>query len=107
MDFKVLEFKFTGAPPWTFPSVRICLFLLKRVKASHFPSELRCYALEHARVHSPTVPIYTDESKSNKDVGCAAVFPDFDVFTSVPVVASIFTVELCAIFLALHFAPRQ
>ena len=33
-------------------------------------------------------------------MGCAAVFPDFDVFF-LPVVASIFTAELCAIFLAL------
>ena len=34
-------------------------------------------------------------------VGCAAVFPDFKVFLSLPVVASILTEELCAIFLDL------
>ena len=33
--------------------------------------------------------------------GCAAVFPDYDVFIYLPVVASIFTAELSAIFLAL------
>ena len=38
--FNVLEFKFAGAPHWTFPSVRICLFLSKLVKANNFPSEL-------------------------------------------------------------------
>ena len=27
VDFNVLEFKFTGVPPWTFPSFPICLFL--------------------------------------------------------------------------------
>ena len=55
----------------------------------------------HARVHAPTVPIYTDGSKSSESVGCAAVFPDFEVFIFFPVFASIFTAELCAIFLTL------
>ena len=44
---------------------------------------------------------YTHGSKSTEGVVCAAVFPDFDVFVSRPVVASIFTAELCAIFFAL------
>ena len=101
MDFKVLESKFAGAPPWTFPPVRICLFLSKVVKASHSPSKLCCSALEHARVHVPSIPVYTDVFKSSEGVDCAADFPDFDVFISLPVVASIFTAELCAIFLAL------
>ena len=57
--------------------VRICLFLLKLVKASHFPSELSCFAVKHARVHTPSVPIYTDGSKSSEGVGCATVFSDF------------------------------
>ena len=38
-------------------------------------------------------------------VCCAAVFLDFDVFISLPVVASIFTAELCAIFLHLSRIP--
>ena len=46
-------------------------------------------------------PSYTDGSKSSEGVVCASVFPDFDVFVSLPVVASIFTAESCAIFLAL------
>ena len=48
VDFNILEFKFAGAPPWTFPPICICLFLSKMVKATHFPSELRFSALEHA-----------------------------------------------------------
>ena len=82
-----------------FPPVCIYLFLLKLVKASHFPSELRCSALEHAQVCAPSVPIYTDRSKSSGGVGYATVFPELHIFISLPVVASIFTVELCAIFL--------
>ena len=52
-------------------------------------------------MHASSVPIYTDGSKSSESVGCAAVFSDFDVFVYLPIVASIFTAELCAIFLAL------
>ena len=101
VDFNVLEFKFAGAPPCTFPPVRICLFLSKLVKVPHSPSELRCSALEHAQLHAPSIPIYTDGSKSSEGVVCAVVFPDLDLFISLPVVPSIFIAELCAIFLAL------
>ena len=52
-------------------------------------------------MHAQAVPIYTDRSKSSEGVGCAGVFPDFEVFISLPVTASTFTAELCAIFLAL------
>ena len=93
VDFNILQFKFAGAPLWTFPPVRIFLLLSKLVKASHFPSELRSSALEHAQVHAPSVSIYADGSKSSEVVGCAAAFPDFDVFISLSVVASIFTAE--------------
>ena len=72
----------------------------KLTKASHSPSELRCSALEHAWVHIPSVPIYTDGLKSSEVVGCTTVFLDLDVFISLPVVASISTAELCAIFIA-------
>ena len=101
--FWILTFwsNFAVALPWTFSPVRICLFLSKLAKASHFPFELQCSALEHAQLNAPSAPIYTDGSKSSESVGCAAVFPDFDVFTSLPGVASIFTAELYAIFLAL------
>ena len=52
-------------------------------------------------MHAPYVPIYIDGFKSSEGVNCAAVFPDFNVFISLPVVASICTAELYAIFLAL------
>ena len=86
---------------YSFPSVRICLLLSKLVKDSQSPSEIRVSALKHALVHVLSVPIYTDGSKFNEGVGCPAVFPDFDVFISLPEVDSKFTARLCAIFLAL------
>ena len=100
VDFNILEFIFAGAPPWTFPPVHICLFMSKMVKASHFLSELRSSALEHAQLYAISVPIYNDGS-SSEGVGCAVVFPDFEVFISLPEIASIYRAELRAIFLAL------
>ena len=63
-----------------------------------FPLQ-RSSALELAQRHIPSVPIYTDGSKSGEGVGHAAAFPDFDICIFLPVVASIFTAELCTIFL--------
>ena len=74
------------------------LILSMLVKASHSSSELLYSALEYA--------IYTNRSMSSEREGYAADFPDFDVFTSLPVVASIFTAELCIIFIALSLAFR-
>ena len=40
------------------------------------------------------IPIYNDGSGSSVVVSCAAVFPDFNVFISHSLVASIFTADL-------------
>ena len=64
------------------------LFLSNLVKASHYPSESNCSDLGHAWVHALAVPINTDGSKPTEGVGCAAVFPDIDVFISFPQVDS-------------------
>ena len=61
-------------------------------------SELFCFRT--AQVYGPAVPIHTDGSESSKGVGYAAVFPDFEVFFSLPAAALFFIVELHAIFLA-------
>ena len=85
LDFTILKFKFMDAFHWTFLSFSICLFLSKLVKASHSPSELRCSALEHTRVQTPSVLNYTDRSKSSEGVGCPTGFPKFYVFISLSV----------------------
>ena len=91
-----------GTPPWTFPPTRVCLSLTFSLKAAGLPVKLRGQALEHMQRHAPSVPIYTDGSKSASEVGCAAIFPDFETFVSLPLIASIFTAELCAIILTLN-----
>ena len=97
----VLEFHFAGTPQWTFPPTLFCLSLASSPKAAGLPVELRGRALEHMQQHALSMPIYTDGSKSASGVGWAAIFPGFETFVSLPLVASIFTAELCAIFLAL------
>ena len=49
-------------------------------------------------MHDPAVLIYTDGSKSREGVEYATAF---DVFISLPLVASTFPADLYAIFLAL------
>ena len=93
----VLEFYFA----WTFPSTHVCLSLTSYPKATGLPVELLGQALEHMQRHAQSIPIYTDGSKSASRVGCTAVFSDFEMFVSLPLMATIFTAELCAIFLAL------
>ena len=50
---------------------------------------------------NPAVPIYTDGSESSEGVDYATDFPDFDMFISLPLVVSMFTADLYAIFLSL------
>ena len=52
-------------------------------------------------MYALAVPIYTDGSNSGEGLGCGPDFPDFYVFISLPVVASILIEETCDIFLAL------
>ena len=51
--------------------------------------------------HAQSVQIYTDGSKSALGVHCATLFPELEMFVSLPLMASIFTSGPCAIFLAL------
>ena len=102
VGFNILEFKFTGAPPWTIPLVHICLFLLKLVKASHFPSELQSSAFEHAQLHTCLFPSILMGPNLVR-VWSGPLFFLTLMYSSLPVVALIFTPELCAIFLTLVF----
>ena len=108
VEFNILEFIFMGDPPWTSPPVHICLFLWKLVKASHFPSELWSSALEHAQLHAPSVPFCTGGPKSSEGVGCATVFPDFDVFIYSCSWFNFYSGVMCYIpHPFLYFIPRQ
>ena len=105
MDFSILGFKFMALPPWTFPPVCICLFLLKLVKDSYSFSEFCFSGLEHEWVHTLAIPIYANGSKSNEGVGCAGVFPDFDMFISSCSCFDLYSTIICyfpCLFLIFH-----
>ena len=61
VDFNVLEFKFTVLFFGLFLLFVFVYSCRSWLKASRSLSDLRCTALEHARVHMPFVPIYTNE----------------------------------------------
>ena len=51
--------------------------------------------------------IYTDGSKTERGVGCAAVYNEVNIDFSLPVLSSIFTAELRAVILALKIITDQ
>ena len=61
---------------------------------------------DHINDHSETMHIYTDGSKSETGVGCAAVLPTRILTTSLPKHATIFTTELKAILITLKEIPN-
>ena len=80
---------------------------------SKFPTFLPSYdpllwVLEHAQLHAPFVPIYTDGFKSSEGVGCPAVFPDFDVFISSCSCFNLYSRIMCYIPCPfLYFLPQH
>ena len=79
---------------WTYPPIRICLFL--ETKQGLLDEEMRAIFLAHLERH-PTLHIYTDGSKSTEGMGFAAVFPNATSGGRLIREASIFTAELYAI----------
>ena len=72
-------------------------------EGKNFPAYTsRALFLEHCSSYSDSVSVFTDGSKSDTGVGFGVVFPSFYRGGSLPAVASVFTVELSAIVLALR-----
>ena len=87
-------------PSWTYPPIRNCPFLETK-KQGLLDEEMRAIFLAHLERY-PTVPIYTDGSKSTEGVGIAAVFPNTTSDGRLTREATIFTAELYAINVAMH-----
>ena len=99
VNVNVLEFKFTGALLGLF---LLLLFVYSSQSSLKLPTPLLSYVVLLWNMHGCTphlFPSILKGSECSEGVSCAAVFPDC-IFISLPVVASIFTVELYAIFLA-------
>ena len=88
-------------PPWTLnqPRVNLDLSNLCKKDTSSLVFIQKYYEIKDE--HSYCTPIYTDGSKDNYRVVCAAIISNISIKQSLPSNASIFTAEIKAIDLAL------
>ena len=87
-------------PPWTLHQPRVNLDLSNLCKDTSSLVFIQKYN-EIKDEHSYCTPIYTDGSKDNDRVGCAAIISNISIKQRLPSNASIFTAEIKAIDLAL------
>ena len=87
-------------PPWTLDQPRVILNLSKLSKKDTSSLVFTQKYNEIKDEHS-CVPVYTDGSKDNDRVGCAAIINNISIKRRLPNNASIFTAEIKAIDLAL------
>ena len=88
-------------PPWTLHHPKVCLDLSDLSKKNTPPHVYIQKFNEIKDQHSYCTPIYTDGSKDNDRIGCAAIFNNISFQQRLPSCASIFTAEVTAINLAL------
>ena len=102
---KILPFKYPSIPPWFTPDVHICTKQIK--KKDHPEEEIKHKFLEHDIEHRNEKKIYTDGSKSEDGVGCAAVCEGESYIRKLPDFSSIFTAEATAIVDALELVHKK
>ena len=88
-------------PPWTLHQPRVNLDLSNLCKKDTSSLVFIQKYNEIKDEHSYCTPIYTDGSKGNDRVGCAAIISNISIKQRLPSNASIFTAEIKAIDLAL------
>ena len=88
-------------PPWTLHQPRVNLYLSYLSKKDTSSLVFMQEYNEIKDEHSYCTPIYTDGSKDNDRVGCAAIINYISIKQRLPSNASIFTAEVKAIDLAL------
>ena len=88
-------------PPWTLHQPRVNLDLSNLCKKDTSSLVFIQKYNEIKDKHSYCTPIYTDGSKDNDRVGCAAIINNISIKQRLPSNASIFTAEIKAIDLAL------
>ena len=88
-------------PPWTLHQPRVNLDLSNLCKKDTSSLVFIQKYNEIKDEHSYCTPIYTDGSKDNDRVGCAAIINNISIRQRLPSNASIFTAEIKAIDLAL------
>ena len=86
-------------PPWLVPTIDTCLLDIK--KSFHSAPCIQSLFLDHMPKHEDSVCIYTDGSKSDDAVGCAAIINDTEYSAKLSKQNSSFSAELIAILLIL------
>ena len=88
-------------PPWTMHHPKVCLDLSVLAKKDT-PSHVYIQKFNEIKdQYSYCIPIYTDGSKDNDNVGCGLIINNLSIKQRLPSNASIFTAEVTAIDLAL------
>ena len=89
-------------PPWLINLENApCTYMTDVNKAIVSTNVTKYLFQEHITEHSDSMHIYTDGSKSNTGVGCAAVFPSTIKMETLPKVATVFSAEIRAIIITL------
>ena len=96
---KVFEVGHQSVPPWLVPDVSCCSKDIS--KKNQTEEEVKAKFLEHDVVHKDHIKLYTDGSKSEEGVGCAAIHENTSYVVKLPDSASIYTAELTAVINAL------
>jgi kelch-like protein 2/3 len=102
-DIKVSSFPY---PPWQQGHIRCCYALLDFSKHDNPDHIVRqCFLDHNHQAHANSNAIFTDGSKSNGEVGCAAVCAGV-IQRRLPGRSTVFTSELMAILISLEALSR-
>ena len=99
----IREQKIPNIPPWTIKQPKVLLHLSNCKKSSTNSLEFRSKFLELKSQYPDHIAVYTDGSKDGDKVGCASVSELHTSRVRLRDRSSIFTAEVQAIYLALHF----
>ena len=94
-------------PPWLMPRPQVHFHLAGLKKQNTDPMVYKTLLYEFIGLYSHYQQAYTDGSKGNDGVSCAAVFPTVVLRHRLPDSCSIFTAELHAIQLALEHVSAE
>ena len=92
---RIREICCSKIPPWQVPEPSVCKKSI--IKKSKSDEEIKTCFLEHDQIHSNSMKIYTDGSKTSDGVGCAVIYKDCSHVGRLANNASIFTAELTAL----------
>ena len=98
----IFHFSYSTGPPSAAPIPPVCAHLSSLPMSLTLPQQLRGCLFSHSLSYSCSVPVYIDGFKSEDGVWCAEIFHHTTFLGSLPTFASIYTIELFVIYLALQ-----